>query len=71
MCRLRCLWKEDAIANERVSFVRVEEALQVGAKIIATACPFCLAMFEETLRKRAKDDMEVRDVVELVDRAFQ
>jgi Fe-S oxidoreductase len=44
----------------------VEEALETGATILATACPYCIAMFEDSIRTlNADDKIKVKDVSEL------
>ncbi|MDA4121449.1 MAG: (Fe-S)-binding protein [Thaumarchaeota archaeon] len=48
-----------------IAGIRTEEAAKTGAKAIATECPFCLSMFEDTTRVM-NTGMEVRDVAEIV-----
>ncbi|MDG6985700.1 MAG: (Fe-S)-binding protein [Nitrososphaerota archaeon] len=48
-----------------IAGIRTEEAAGTGAKAIATECPFCMSMFEDTTRTM-NTGMEVRDVAELV-----
>jgi Fe-S oxidoreductase/uncharacterized membrane protein len=48
-----------------ISGVRTEEASKTGAKTIATECPFCLSMFEDST-KVMNAGMDVRDVAEIV-----
>lgn len=48
-----------------IAGIRTEEAAGTGAKAIATECPFCMSMFEDTTRIM-NTGMEVRDVAELV-----
>lgn len=48
---------------ERNSMVRVKEAKELGAEVIATACPFCLLSLEE----QAKEfDIPVKDISEIL-----
>jgi len=59
------LWMEK-LKGERLSDLRVEEALETGATILATACPYCIAMFEDSIRTlNADDKIKVKDVSEL------
>jgi Fe-S oxidoreductase len=59
------LWMEK-LKGERLSDLRVEEALATGATILATACPYCIAMFEDSIRTlNADDKIKVKDVSEL------
>ncbi len=48
-----------------ISGIRTEEASQTGASTIATECPFCLSMFEDST-KVSNTKMEVRDIAEIV-----
>ncbi|HEY6283548.1 MAG TPA: (Fe-S)-binding protein [Nitrososphaerales archaeon] len=45
--------------------IRTEEAAKTEAKEIATECPFCLSMFDDST-KATKTEMGVRDVAEIV-----
>ena len=59
------LWMEKN-KGERLSDLRIEEALATGASILATACPYCIAMFEDSVRTlNADDQIKIKDVTEL------
>ena len=59
------LWMEK-LKGERLSDLRIEEALATGASILATACPYCITMFEDSIRTlNADDKIKVKDVSEL------
>jgi Fe-S oxidoreductase len=51
--------------GERLSDVRVQQAIDTGAEILAVACPYCLQMFEDSV-KTMDVDLEVKDVSELL-----
>ncbi len=60
------LWL-DVPGDERFSVLRVREALDTGAEVIATACPYCTAMLEDAIKSLdAEDSIRVLDVAELV-----
>ena len=60
------LWMERA-KGERLSDLRVQEALATGATVLATACPYCIAMLEDSVRTlNAEDKIRVKDITELV-----
>ena len=60
------LWMERA-KGERLSDLRIEEALGTGATVLATSCPYCIAMLEDSVRTLNADDrIKVKDVTELV-----
>ncbi len=48
-----------------IAAIRTEEAKGTGASEIATECPFCLSMFDDTT-KVMNTGMDVKDVAELV-----
>ena len=52
--------------GERLSDLRIEEALSTGANIIATSCPYCIAMLDDSIRTmNAEDKIKLKDVTEL------
>lgn len=60
------LWTEK-LKGERLSDLRIEEALATGATVLATACPYCITMFEDSARTLNVDDkIAVKDVAELL-----
>ncbi|PKN08151.1 MAG: cyclic nucleotide-binding protein [Deltaproteobacteria bacterium HGW-Deltaproteobacteria-7] len=59
------LWMEK-LKGERLSDLRIEEALETGASVLATACPYCITMFEDSVRTLNVDDrIKIKDVTEL------
>lgn len=51
----------------RPSEVRVKQALEVGANVIAVACPFCLSMLEDAVKTLGYEDrIQVKDISELI-----
>ncbi len=60
------LWMEK-MKGERLSDLRIEEALATGATVLATACPYCITMFEDSVRTlNAEDKIKIKDVAELL-----
>lgn len=60
------LWIEKE-KGERLSDFRVEEAMGTGASVLATSCPYCIAMLEDSVRTaNADDSIYVKDLSELV-----
>ncbi|MDD4873966.1 MAG: (Fe-S)-binding protein [Dehalococcoidales bacterium] len=54
----------------RINEMRIEQAQKTGARVIATACPFCLQMFEDAIKSRGCEDLlKVADIAELVNMA--
>ena len=54
-------WEKD----ERIGDIRINQLVDTGAEIIAVACPYCLQMFEETI-KSMELNIEVMDVAEIL-----
>jgi Fe-S oxidoreductase/nitrate reductase gamma subunit len=64
-------WMEER-EGVRISEMRTEQALKTKANILATACPYCLQMFEDAIKaKEATESLKVMDIAELVERAIQ
>ncbi|MBN2494917.1 MAG: (Fe-S)-binding protein [Deltaproteobacteria bacterium] len=57
----------DAPADERFAKLRVQEALDAGAEVLLTACPYCNSMFRDSIKiLDAEDRLKVMDIAELV-----
>ena len=53
--------------GRRVNHIRTEQAMETGASVVATGCPFCMQMFEDGVRsKGVEDSMRVHDIAELI-----
>lgn len=64
------MWQEETI-GQRINHVRTEEALNTGCEVIATACPFCIQMFEDGIRsKEAEERVRVFDIAEILAQAL-
>ncbi|MBN1261179.1 MAG: 4Fe-4S dicluster domain-containing protein [Anaerolineae bacterium] len=59
------MWLETE-AGERFSDLRVAEALETGSGLLATACPFCIACLEDSLKAQKITDLLVKDIAEIV-----
>lgn len=60
------IWMETK-AGQRFSDVKIKEAAEKNADIIATACPYCIVMLEDSLKNLNQDDvMSVRDISEIL-----
>ena len=57
----------DTPQKERFSDIRLKQAKEAGAKVLATSCPYCITNFEESrLNLEYEDVLEVRDIVEII-----
>lgn len=60
------MWMEETIGTS-VNGNRAKEALDTGAKTIATACPSCMTMLTDGVKAQNKiDEVDVRDIAEIV-----
>jgi len=65
------LWLEEQKTGERINEMRTEQALTTKAGVIATACPYCLQMFEDGIQtKEAAETAKAMDIAELVMKAM-
>ena len=61
------MFKDEEKGNKQVNVERTEQALETGADVIATACPFCMTMMTDGLKDKNKEnDVKVMDIAELV-----
>jgi Fe-S oxidoreductase len=64
------IWMETK-SGERFSDLRLNQALETGAKVLAVACPYCMLNFNDSVLTQDKGDLiEVRDIAELVQEAL-
>jgi len=64
------IWMETK-KGERFSDLRVEQAVEVGASILAVACPYCMLNFEDSVLTSDKGDIiEIKDIAKLVQEAL-
>ncbi len=62
------MWIEEQPGTTKINQMRLEDALETGAKTVVTACPYCLQMFEESIEhKGIKDSLKAMDLVEVVE----
>jgi len=60
------VWMETQ-KGERFSDLRIEQATAVGAEILATCCPYCITMFEDSRVTMGMDEqIEVKDITEII-----
>jgi Fe-S oxidoreductase len=64
------MWLETPV-GERFSDLRVMEASQAGANILATACPFCIVCLEDSVKSLETQDLKIMDIVEIASMALK
>ena len=61
------MFKEEEKGSTRINLERTREALETGASIIASACPFCNTMLTDGVKSNEKEEnVRVMDIAELV-----
>ncbi len=59
------MFKEEESGTTRVNYERTEQALDTGAEVIATACPFCMTMMTDGVKNK-ESSVKVYDIAELM-----
>ena len=61
------MFKEEEKGTTRINFERTAEAIDTGANMIASACPFCNTMLSDGVKNKEKEaEVKVMDIAELV-----
>jgi Fe-S oxidoreductase len=61
------MFKEEEKGDIRINTERTREALNTGATIIASNCPFCMTMLTDGVKVNEKeDDVKVLDIAEII-----
>jgi len=60
------IWME-TVKGERFSDLRLDQAVGVGAEVLATSCPYCITHFEESrIALEGSEAPEILDITEIV-----
>jgi len=60
------IWLETPI-SERFSNIRLQQAIGVGAEVLATSCPYCITQFEDTrLTLKDSEVIQIKDITEIL-----
>ncbi|RPJ06810.1 MAG: (Fe-S)-binding protein [Deltaproteobacteria bacterium] len=64
------IWME-TLKGERFSDFRLEHAIAVGAEVLATSCPYCIANFEDSRSTiGVADNIVIKDITEIIQEAI-
>jgi Fe-S oxidoreductase len=64
------LWM-DTEKGQRFSDIKLEQAIDLGAEVLAVACPYCMSMFKDSqLTVDKGETVAVKDIAELVKEAM-
>ncbi len=60
------IWMETP-KGERFSDLRLEQAIEIGAEVLVTSCPYCITNFEDSrLNREDSEVIEIKDITEIV-----
>lgn len=60
-------WTDDTKPENRPAVNRINEAMDLGAEIIVTACPFCISTLEDAIKVLdIEEKIEVKDISEIL-----
>lgn len=61
------MFKEEEAGNKRINVERAEEAIDTGASVIVSACPYCNTMMSDGVKlKEKEEDVKVLDIAEII-----
>jgi Fe-S oxidoreductase/nitrate reductase gamma subunit len=65
------MWMEEE-PDKRVNMRRIDEIVEAGVSCVASACPYCLTMFDDALKaKGVEESLQSLDLSELVAQALE
>jgi Fe-S oxidoreductase/nitrate reductase gamma subunit len=60
------MWMDEKIGR-RINIERLEDALEIHCQGVATACPFCVTMFNDAIKdKEMENDFKIWDIAEII-----
>ena len=61
------MFKEAEKGDKEVFLERIEDVIETGANIVATACPYCMVMMTDGIKyKNMEEKMKNYDIAELI-----
>lgn len=65
------MWMEERIGT-RISENRMDQIIATRADMVATACPYCLQMFDDAIKaKQVEEKLKVKDIAEIIAESAQ
>jgi heterodisulfide reductase subunit D len=66
------MFKEAEKGDKEIFIERIEDALKTDAKVIASACPFCMTMLTDGLKyKNEEEKIKNQDIAELIAQSLE
>lgn len=64
------MWMEET-SGKRINQMRVDQAVQTNASVLATACPYCLTMLGDGIKEKEMEHLITAfDIAELIEKAL-
>jgi len=61
------MWVESESKKERLAATRIKDARDLGAEVVAVACPFCVITLEDAMKALGyEEEMRVAEIMELL-----
>ncbi len=65
------VWME-TLKGERFCDLRIDQALGLGAEVLATSCPYCITMLEDSrITMNVAEKIEVKDITEIIQEVIE
>jgi Fe-S oxidoreductase len=63
------MFKEPEPGKKDINIERIEDAIEIKANIVATACPFCMTMLRDGVKHYEKEqEIQILDIGEITAR---
>jgi len=62
------MWMDETV-GEKVNHRRLSHVEKTGAMVVASACPYCLIMFDDAAKTKNKEDIWRYDIAELLEKS--
>jgi Fe-S oxidoreductase len=60
------IWLETP-TSERFANIRLQQAIGIGAEVLATSCPYCITQFEDSrLTLNDSEAIQIKDITEIL-----
>jgi Fe-S oxidoreductase len=64
------MWMEETL-GKRINQMRVDQAVQTNASVLASACPYCLTMLQDGIKEKGMENlMSIFDLAEILEKAL-
>ena len=61
------MWFDLEQSGERSAEIRIKDAVELGAQILLTACPFCLVTLADAVKTSGNEEnIQVKDIADLL-----